>query len=240
MTDLTDVLHRATDQLAPEAPDLLLARAVRQGSALRRRRRLTTASAFGGLAAAGIAVAVLAAGPFDGSGAPGVVDPGPTAASDATTSPSPPAARARIAVERNDVGATFARIVPGVITDEHDVPAARVHGAGAFESEFDWNGYRVSLMISQYAGPARARCVEGAGTGNGQSCVRVRGGWSKHDATMGDQSYNRWVSVYRDNGFQMWVLIYSSGSEKGSGSGGPPPLDVPDLERVATSPLWFS
>jgi hypothetical protein len=57
---------------------------------------------------------------------------------------------------------------------------------------------------------------------------------------MGDQSYNRWVSVYRDNGFQMWVLIYNSGSEKGSGSGGPPPIDVPDLERVATSPLWFS
>jgi hypothetical protein len=35
------------------------------------------------------------------------------------------------------------------------------------------------------------------------------------------------------------VLIYSSGSEKGSATSGPPPLDVPDLERVATSDLWF-
>ena len=74
---------------------------------------------------------------------------------------------------------------------------------------------------------------------SGQSCVRVDGGWSKRDVMMDDQAYNRWVSVYLDNGFRMWVLIYNSGSEKGTSAGGPPPLGVPDLEKVATSPLWF-
>ena len=56
---------------------------------------------------------------------------------------------------------------------------------------------------------------------------------------MDDQAHNRWVSVYLDNGFRMWVLIYNSGSEKGTSAGGLPPLGVPDLEKVATSPLWF-
>jgi hypothetical protein len=56
---------------------------------------------------------------------------------------------------------------------------------------------------------------------------------------MDDQNYNRWVSVYLDNGFRVWVLIYNSGEQKGSSSAGPPPLDVPDLEKVATSDLWF-
>jgi hypothetical protein len=56
---------------------------------------------------------------------------------------------------------------------------------------------------------------------------------------MDEQSYNRWSVVLRDNGFRVWVMIYNSGGEKGSSSAGAPPLDVPDLESVATSPLWF-
>jgi hypothetical protein len=59
-----------------------------------------------------------------------------------------------------------------------------------------------------------------------------------HDPTMIDADYNRWVSVFRDNGFRVWVMI-SNGPAKGSASGGPPPLDVAALEQVATSDLWF-
>jgi hypothetical protein len=87
---------------------------------------------------------------------------------------------------------------------------------------------------------ARAACRRATGDrGNEQTCVRVHGGWSVHDPRMGAQGYNRWASVYLDDGFRMWVLINSSGQDKGSGTAGPPPLDVPVLERVATSDLWF-
>ena len=155
----------------------------------------------------------------------------------ATVQADPP--KPAVSVSRDEVGATFARIIPGTISDEHDTPAGRVHSRGAYESTFDWNGYLVSLMITPFHGDAADKCRAGVGKRSGQSCVRVDGGWSKHDVMMDDQTFNRWASVYRDNGFQMWVLIYNSGSEKGSTTGGPPPLDVPDLEKVATSPLWF-
>ena len=163
-------------------------------------------------------------------------DPPTTQATVRVDPPTP-----EVGVAREQVGATFARIIPGSITDEHDTPAGRVHSRGGYESTFDWNGYQVSLMITPFKGDAHRQCVLPTWSrgSHAQSCVRVSHGWSLHDVTMDDQAYNRWASVYLDNGFQMWVLIYNSGSEKGTSAGGPPPLDVPDLEKVATSPLWF-
>ncbi|HET7432277.1 MAG TPA: hypothetical protein VFJ89_12290 [Nocardioides sp.] len=243
MTDLTDVLRRATDDLTPEAPDLLLARAVRRGARLRRRRRLVTAGGIGGAAAAAcVAVAVLTASPFGHPASSGPADPGPTTAAPTrpTSPPSLPAAP-HVTVPRSAFGSTFATVLPGTVTDEHDTPAGRVPDEDGYASTFDWNGYRVSLMIAPYHGDSHARCLSAVhGSLGTQSCVRVPGGWAVHDAMMTDTDLNRWVSVYRDNGFRMWVLIYNSGSEKGSAAAGPPPLDVPDLEQVATSDLWFS
>jgi hypothetical protein len=233
MTDLTDVLRRATDDLAPESSDLLLVRAVRRGRDLRRRRRATTAvTAVGGIAAAVVVTALTLGRPGHATGTPPVTEQ-PTAT---TTSPAPPP---QVSIGRHQVGPTFARIIPGTITHERDVPAGGVHSRGAYESTFDWNGYRVSVMITPYSGDADQVCGAAVGQGNGQSCVRITGGLSVHDTRMDDQSYNRWASVYLDNGFRMWVLIYNSGSEKGSATSGPPPLDVPALERVAISDLWF-
>jgi hypothetical protein len=233
-TDLTDVLRRATDGLAAEAPDLLLARAARRGAELRRRRRvLRTAYTVTGLAAACVAVTVALGGSHRPAAGPVVTTPptaGPTTGS--------PGDRAHLAVRRDEVGATFARIIPGTITHEHDAAAAP--DPGGYASAFDWNGYRVSVQIAPITRPPRAECrwLTG-GAGSGQTCVRVRGGWSVHDAQMDDQSYNRWVNVSLDRGFRMWVLVYNSGGEKGSAASGAPPLGVPELEKVATSDLWF-
>jgi hypothetical protein len=234
MTDLTDVLHRATDGLSPEAPDLLLERAVRRGAGLRRRRHARVATtAVCGLAAVGVlAVALLGRPAPDSQSTP--VGPGPTASSSATTAPDP-----QVTVDRGDVGATFAAVLPGAITREHDVPADRVHEKGGYESSFEWDGFPVSVAMWPYPGSARAGCADAVGDpGSEQLCVRVRGGWAVHDRTMGDTDYNRWVSVFLDNGFRVWVMI-TNGPGKGSATGGPPPLGVPDLERVATSDLWF-
>jgi hypothetical protein len=144
-------------------------------------------------------------------------------------------------VPRDAFGATFARVLPGTISHEHDTPAGQVHDQGGYTSTFDWNGFRVSLMIAPYPGDSHAGCRSAVqGSLGSQSCVRAPGGWAVHDSMMRDTNLNRWVSVYRDNGFRMWLLIYNSGSEKGSDAAGPPPLGVPDLEKVATSDLWFS
>jgi hypothetical protein len=234
MTDLTDVLHRATDDLAPEAPDQLLARAVRRGAELRRRRRsATVTSTVAGLAAA-CAVGALTLARTDGASTSPIAGPGPTT----TTHPAP--RDPRVTVDRADFGATFARIIPGAVTDEHDVPGGLVHEKGGYESTFLWNGYRVAVAMWPYRGDARAVCRQSTRRSLGtQTCVRVPGGWAVHDSTMNGQSYNRWSSVLRDNGFRMWVMISNSGGDKGTASAGPPPLDVPDLERVATSDRWF-
>ena len=239
MTDLTDVLHRATDDLAPEAPDLLLTRAVRRGSTLRRRRRVTTAaSSVAGLAAAAAVVAVVLSGSPGTADSAQVTDLGPTTSptSTATTPPAGP----RVTVARSDFGATFARIVPGTITREHDVPAQRVHEKGGYESTFLWNGYRVALAMWPYAGDSRTACDRSAkGSLGTQTCVRVKGAWSVHDSMMDDENNGRWAAVLRDNGFRVWVMVSNTSADKGSFSAAPPPLDVPDLERVATSDLWF-
>ncbi|HET9840683.1 MAG TPA: hypothetical protein VFQ01_01660 [Nocardioides sp.] len=232
MTDLTDVLHRATDDLTPEAPDLLLARAVRRGADLRSRRRATAAlTAVVGIAAAVSVTALTLGRPGHATGTHPVTEQ-PTATA---TSAAP---RPQISIGRHQVGRTFARIIPGEITHEQDSPARKL-GMRGYKSMFDWNGYEVGVMITPYSGDADQVCGAGVGQGNGQSCVRIPGGLSVHDVRMDDQNYNRWVSVYLDNGFRMWVLIYNSGEQKGSSSAGPPPLDVPDLEKVATSDLWF-
>jgi len=234
MTDLAHVLHRATDDLAPEAPDLLLARAVRRGARLRRRRRVVTvSSAVAGIAAACV-VSVLTLARTDGAAAPSVTDPGPVVPTH-TMSREP-----HVTVDRHDVGTTFSQILPGTVTEEHDVPAWRVHAKGGYESTFLWNGSRVALALWPFHGDARAVCARSTkGSLGTQTCVRVRDGWAVHDSTMDDQSYNRWSSVLLDNGFRMWVMISNSADEKGSRTAGPPPLGVHDLEKVATSPLWF-
>ena len=168
MTDLTDVLHRATDGLSPEAPDLLLERAVRRGSGLRRRRHaITAASAVSGVAAAGVVVALLLGRSGPTTERPTSIDSAPTA----STSLPPP--DARVTVDRHDFGATFAAVLPGTITREHDVPGGRVHEKGGYESDFSWNGFPVALRLVPYDGPARTRCEAAVGDpGGGQSCVQ--------------------------------------------------------------------
>jgi hypothetical protein len=240
MTDLTDVLHRATDDLVPEAPDLLLARAMRRGAGLRRRHRAARVAALGVAAAACVALGLVVTRPFDHQGRMAqVTDRDSTPTSTPTVAPHPGRVP-RVTVPRSAFGPTFAAVLPGTVTDEHDTPAGRVHDKGGYASTFQWNGYLVSLMIAPYDGDPHTRCQSAVhGSLGTQTCVRARRGWAVHDANMADTDLNRWVSVYRDNGFRMWVLIYNSGSEKGSAAGGPPPLDVPDLEKVATSDLWF-
>jgi hypothetical protein len=236
MTDLTDVLVRATDDLAPDSPDLLLAGAVRRGVALRRRRRLAmTGTTVAGLAAASV-VAALTLGRAGHVSAVPTITEQPSSRATVEVKPATP----HIAIDRDQVGAVFAAILPGTITHEHDTPPAHVPYRGGYMSSFDWNGYRVAVQIVPVHQDAREACGRATGDrGNDQRCVRVSGGWSVHDPHMDETNTNRWVSVYRDNGFRMWVLIYNSGDEKGSSAGGAPPLDVSALERVATSDRWF-
>ena len=237
MTELTTLLRRVTDELAPEDPDRLLTAAVWQGTGLRRRRRAaTTASLTGALATAAVVVSVTLAG----SGHPTTTEP----LTDVTVTPSHTAGDVRTApsvtVGRADFGTTFARVVPGAITREHDVSADHVHEKGGYESTFLWNGYRVSLAMWPYRGPSHAACRDATkGSLGTQTCVRLDGGWGVRDSMMDDQDYGRWASVLRDNGFRVWVMISNSGADKGTATGGPPPLDVSDLEQVATSDLWF-
>jgi hypothetical protein len=234
MPDLTDVLHRATDDLAPDAPDLLLAGAVRRGAGLRRRRQAVRAAGGSALVAAVVCGVVAIGAQSGGPAREALTDPVSTLSDSPSVTP-----HTQLAVDRSQIGATFAQVVPGTISDEHDVPAGRVHSRGAYESEFDWNGFRVSVILTPFDGDARHACER---TLDRQvtsiRCVRVPGAWVVRDDTMGEQSSNRSANVFRDDGWQAWVLIYNSGDEKGSSSAGAPPLDVADLEKVGTSDLW--
>lgn len=138
--------------------------------------------------------------------------------------------------------ATFAVLLLGSRGPAVEQPTFTHSGptSSTYESSFLWNGYRVALTMWPDPRNPHGRCLAATlGSLGDQTCVRVSGGWAVHDRTMTDTDLNRWVSVFRDNGWRVWVLIYNSDAEKGSTSAGPPPLDVADLERVATSDLWF-
>ena len=236
MTDLTDVLHRATDDLAPDSAHDLVSGAVRRGARLRRRRRATTVAAY----AAGLAVVATAGvAALQRQDAGTATDPGFAAPTHvpALSPPKQSAARPGLAIDRDQVGATFASILPGTVTGEVDDPASEVPPPGGYSSEFQWEGVLVSVKLTPFRGDAHAKClsvVEGDVT-----CVRVDGGWAVHDPHVAETDLNRWASVYRDNGWQLWVLDYNSSGEKGAVGAGTPPLGVPELTKVATSDLWF-
>lgn len=77
MTDISDLMRRATDGLAPESPDLVQ-RGMAQGLRMRRRRTVLVSVAAAGavFATGGFAVAVQSIGP--GNTVPGVQVAGPT------------------------------------------------------------------------------------------------------------------------------------------------------------------
>lgn len=252
--EMTDLLHRATDDLAPDVTSLV-AGGLRRGQVRQRRRRAASVAAVAvAVVAVGGGARLLGAGGLGGRAVEPVEPAGPaapTATARATPPPSTPTPptrgeppRAQLAVSTADVPATFASLAPGEVSapDEKSGPDT------APVVDFTWNGFgvRVGLTPDDYVSGHRVldpmrRCADQA---SGRPCRQRSDGTvilteSRINPPIDGGTRYRSVTVFRPDGWDVLVMVFN-----GSGKAGPvmapqPPFDLAELEQIASSDVWF-
>ncbi|QNN53657.1 hypothetical protein [Nocardioides mesophilus] len=239
--DVTDLLQRATRELSPDV-HTMVAYGLRRGRVRQRRRRAVAAGA-----ASAAAVLVTVGGvQLLGSAGPA---PRPIAPADSATpsvpSPAPSrAAKARLAVATEQVPTTFASIAPGEVSP----PSAKSGPDSAPVVDFTWRGFgiRVGLTPDDYVtgrsipDPAR-RCAE---QGDGSVCRPGPDGTVVSTSSFTNPAVDggtqvRSVTVFRPDGWDVLVMAYNGPGKEGPVTADAPPLGLPQLQRIASSDVWF-
>lgn len=241
--DVSDLLHRATRDLAPDVGSLV-AGGIRRGQVRQRRRRtaaaVTTSAAVVLVAAAGFQLLTA-----EDTASRGIspVDPAPPSASARSAHPAP-VARAELAVTTTQVPAAFASLAPGRVSR-----ASSKSGPDAAPVvDFTWDGFgiRVGLTPDDYVtgrsvpDPAR-RCAEQA---QGDPCRPGPGGTvvstsSTTNPAADGGTHVRSVSVFRPDGWDVLVMAYNGPGKEGPVLASEPPFDRRQLLRIASSDVWF-
>lgn len=241
--DMTELLQRATEELTPDV-QALVAGGLRRGQVRQRRRRTAAA------AVTSAAVVLLAAGGFqmlraDGTTSRGIApaDPAPPSAS---TRPARPetTAKSELAVNTEQVPTTFASLEPGQVS----APSPKSGPDAAPVVDFTWEGFgvRVGLTPDDYvtgrstADPA-LRCAEQA---EGQQCRSGPGGTAVITSSFTNPAVDggtdvRSVTVFRPDGWDVLVMAYNGPAKEGPVTAAEPPFDLQELQRIASSDVWF-
>ena len=253
--DMTDLLQRASRDLAPDV-HALVAGGLERGQ-VRRRRRMAMTSV-----AASTAVVLLTVGGVELVGAGhvgtrGIAPANPSTDSDASRSadPTQPAGPTRspergpvrpveLAVTTAQVPETFASLQPGAVSD----PSPRSGPDSAPVVDFTWQefGVRVGLTPDDYLDghrvpdPAR-RCAEQEGKdrcrprADGTVVARSSGTSPEVDGGTSERS----VTVFRPDGWDVLVIVYNGPGKEGPPTAAEPPLSLSQLQRIASSDAWF-
>lgn len=243
--DLTDLLQRATRDLAPDV-GALVAGGRRRGQ-VRQRRRRTAAAVATGAAAVLVAAAGLQMLTADDTASRGIspADPAPPSAP-ASSEPARPApvARAELAVTTDQVPTTFASLEPGQVSK----PSSQSGPDTAPVVDFTWKGFgiRVGLTPDDYVSgrsvpdPAR-RCAEQAGADQcrpGPGGVVISSSSFTNPVADGGTRV-RSVNVFRPDGWDVLVMAYNGPGKEGPVIASEPPFDLRQLQRIASSDVWF-
>lgn len=240
--NMTDLLQRATRDLTPDVP-ALVAGGLRRGQVRQRRRRTAAAVVT---SAAAVLVTVGAFQLLSGDATSTGIAPADTAPPSASTrSPSPEAAaKAELAVTTEQVPTTFASLQPGRVS----TPSPKSGPDAAPVVDFTWEGFgvRVGLTPDDYvtgrstADPAR-RCAEQAG---GQPCRSGPEGTAVSTSSFTNPGVDggtdvRSVTVFRPDGWDVLVMAYNGPAKEGPVTADEPPFDLQQLQRIASSDVWF-
>ncbi|MBZ5738772.1 hypothetical protein [Nocardioides mangrovi] len=247
-TEMAELLRRSTGDLAPDLPGLV-AGGLRRGRVRQRRQRV------GAVLAASAVVALVGFGSAhllgDGGGTSRGVSPAgdpsttvPTVSPSATTSDEP-LERAELAVTTEQVPTTFAGLEPGRVSG----PSPKSGPDAAPVVDFTWRGFgiRVGLTPDDYVDdhavvdPAR-RCAEQAGPAQcrpGADATVVTTSSFVNPAADGGTSV-RSVTVFRPDGWDVLVMVYNGPGKDGPVTAAEPPFDLEELERIASSDVWFA
>jgi hypothetical protein len=239
-TQLTDLMHRATENLEPVTPDLL-ERSVAQGLQLRRRRTaIATASGAGAV----LATAGLIAGGIHLAGSPTNAavagSPVPSAKPSAKATPTAKPA----GVNPKETLATLKELVaaPGRTLSSPETWGGGDFAGAAYVVNDGHGAARVDVMLS--------------GGGEGSPCVPKRTGCStlpdgsvlyvskeEPEYTDGRQAeygvVGNYVVLFRRDGRNINLTSYNAPAEKGQQHTRPKPLlSVEDLSALAKSKAW--
>jgi hypothetical protein len=239
-TQLTDLMHRATENLEPVTPDLL-ERTVAQGLRLRRRRTAVLAASGAG---AVLATAGLIAGGIHLVGSPtnAAVAGSPVPAAKPSTKATPPAKPAGVNPKQ-----TLATLKSLVAAPGRTLSRPETWGGG------DYAG--AAYVVNDGHGAARVDVLLSGG-GEANPCVPKRTGCSTlpdgsvlyvskespeyTDSRQAEYSViNNYVLLYRHDGRVVSLTSYNGPAEKGKQHTRPKPLlSVEDLSALAQSKAW--
>ncbi|TCC06228.1 hypothetical protein [Kribbella soli] len=243
-TQLTDLMHRATENLEPVTPDLL-ERSVAQGLRLRRRR---TAIAAASGAGAVLATAGLIAGGIHLAGSPtnAAVAGSPVPIAKPSVKPSAKATPTAkpVAVNPKQTLATLKTLVsaPGRTFSNPETWGGGDYAGAAYVVNDGHGAARVDVLLS--GGGEQNPCVP-----NRAGCTTLPDGSvlyaSKESPEYSDSRQaeygviNNYVLLYRHDGRVISLTSYNGPAEKGKQHTRPKPLlSVEDLSALAKSKAW--
>jgi|1186.fasta_scaffold43539_2 hypothetical protein len=246
-TQLTDLMHRATENLEPVSPDLL-ERTVHQGLRLRRRRTaLHTATGAGAV----LATAGLIAGGIHVLGSPSEAavagNPAPAVKPSAPSKPSMPAKTTPAKTGQITAKQTLATLRSLVQAPGRQLSNPEVWGGGTFAG--------AAYVVNDGKGAARVDVMISGG-GEANPCVPVRSGCttlpdgsflytSKENPEYSDSRQAEYgvvsnlVILFRSDGRNINLTSYNAPAEKGKQHTRPKPLfSVSELTALAKSKSW--
>lgn len=235
-TQLTDLMHRATENLEPVTPDLL-ERTVAQGLRLRRRRTaLLTASGAGAV----LATAGLIAGGIHLAGSPtnAAVAGSPVPSAKPTPTAKPPA------VNPKETLATLKTLVtaPGRTLSSPETWGGGDYAGAAYVVDDGHGAARVDVMLS--GGNEQNPCVPVR-----QGCTTLADGSVLYsykespvypdDRQAQNSVISNYVMLYRRDGRVISLTSYNGPAEKDKQHTRPKPiLSVQDLTTLVKSKAW--
>ena len=238
---VTELLHRASDDLVPDV-DRLVSGGIARGRSRRRRARIgTTVASLAVIGVVGgLAVVVPQVGNPDSARDPGI-------ATDATSEPTTTPVAPDASIPRRLAGIHAAQI-PAIVNGLLDTTLAgepRPTDAVVDEPDqkfvtFPFDGMHTSIGMNNVLEPDLGDCDQEAGRLEG-SCVRLPDGavqllWGP---TLADGVTCQGATVYR-HGYSVWATSCNAAEAKESEPlAGEPPLGVDDLIVIAGSDVWF-
>ena len=245
---VTELLHRASDDLTPDVDRLVLGGIARGRTRQRRARIGTTIASLAVIGVVGgLAVVVPQLGGPDSAQDPGIATDGSSATEDptptVTSEPSPLEGTLELAdFSADEMPAMAMELIgsewadgPGPLVSVSDLPETR-------RVEFALGGMSTTIGIESSAAPSPKDCVLEARQVDG-ACVMAApdgGPMIRWGPTLADGVTCQGMNVFR-GGWEVYVTSCNAAVAKDAPTLAPePPISMPELVEIATSDVWFA
>ena len=237
---VTELLHRASDDLTPDV-DRLVSGGIARGRTRQRRARIGTTVAS--LAVIGVVGALAAVVPHlgeaDSARDPGIATEGPSATDSPTPQPPATSTPTRLTVPADEVPATVERVL--ALSGRTTEPLVHVDDDEEKYVQFLVDGMVTDVGMQSSETGSTSTCQEDARRLGG-SCEEEAGGglmlsWGP---TLADGVTCQGVNLDR-YGFDVWATSCNAAEGKDSPPLAPlPPLSLDDLRVIARTHVWFN